>query len=391
MAALAGHLEDLYGASLETTSVKVGDQQVLEATFTCPGPDSLAAIGAGAAVRDLPAHGAALLAEVFREPAPAEGPPPGGLRPDYVREEKEGLGRDLASISDDRMSYAHYRCLAEMCRGEPNSLHSLGRLQDLDGITPEHLDDFRRATLATAPLTAYLAGPADERTTAEVEETFGGLASGDGHGPRREIPPSSRHDRPEREREILEPADVEQGRLVVGLQTGVLVGDDAAPAQFLYNGILGGFVHSRLFRRIREEAGLAYYAWSRVLPTKGLILISCGIQEENYGQALDLIRREVASLGAGDFTDAEFEATRNSILAVAKAQLDSLSSLVYGHLERLAAGVVGDEIAPWRTLARVTPGDVREYASTPVLDTVYLLGRKAAGKEAGPDAGHPAQ
>lgn len=395
LASLSGHLEDLYGASLEIASTKLGDQQVLEATFSCPSPASLAAIGGGAGASNLQTHGATLLAEIFRDPAGPggdypEGSPVPGLRPEYVREEKESLGRDIQSISDDRMSYAHFRCLAEMCPGEPNALHSLGRAADLGGITPANLDAFRRTTLATAPLVAYLAGPVEETTIARVAEIFrevaaGGRAipAGNGHE-RRSIPPSSAHGRPEREREVFEPADVEQGRLVVGLQTGIVVGDDDAPAEALYNGLLGGFVHSRLFRRIREEAGLAYYAWSRVLPTKGIILISCGIQEKNYGQAVDLIRRELASLAAGDFTESEFAATRNSILAVAKAHLDSLSSLIYGHLERIAVGLVVDEIAPWRALARVTADDVKAFAQRPVLDTIYLLG-KGKHEEARPD------
>lgn len=397
MASLSGHLEDLYGASLETSSMKLGDHQVLEATFSCPSKASLEAIGGDRGASRLPAHGATLVAEVFRDPAgPGDRPAPGSrrvrsrfagaggregspaprLRPDYVREEKESLGRDIASISDDRMSYAHYRCLAEMCQGEPSALHSLGRAADLGGITPADLDAFRRTTLQTAPLVAYLAGPVDETTVAQVAEVFGEVANG---YRRRSIAPSSAHGRPEREREIFESADVEQGRLVVGLRTGVLVGQAEAPAQALYNGLFGGFVHSRLFRRIREEAGLAYYAWSRVLPAKGIILVSCGIQEKSYEQAVDLIRRELAALAAGDFTDAEFEATRNSTLAVAKAELDSPSRLIYGHLERIAVGLELEEMTPWRALARVTAANVRGFAGRPVLDTIYLLG-KGAGR-----------
>lgn len=384
---LDGHLEDLYGASLRTDATKTGDQQVIEAAFSCPVPESLAAMGAG--------QGAALLTELFSDPAPP-GPTRGtgdGLSPVYVSEEKDALARDQAAISDDRMSYAHYRCLAEMCRGEPSALHSLGRSADLDGIDPASLDEFRRRLLATAPLTAYLAGPVDDRVRTQVAEslesglarwTETAVAAGKPGSPcsivpaPRSIAPSAVHPRPDREREIIEPADVEQARLVIGLQTGTALGHDDYPAQVLYNGLLGGFVHSRLFRRIREEAGLAYYAWSRLLSTKGIILISCGIQEAAYGQAVGLVRRELEALARGDFTEAEFEATRNSVLAAAKARLDSPGALIYGHLERVVAGRPPGEIAPWRDLAKVTAGEVREFARRPVIDTVYLLGRGAS-------------
>ncbi len=391
LANLSGHLEDLYGASLGATASKLGDRRVIEASFSAAGPAHWRGLGRaeassrpGAAGGERPGpgkdaplavQGAALLAEVLADPSPPEEGGRSGLRSDYVREEKDALARDIAAISDDRGAYANWRCLAEMCRGEPNAFHSLGRAEDLEAINPQALDAFRRRLLASAPFVAYLAGPVDDTVAGKVAHVLGDFVKECGDSLREDVPRSLPHPRPKGEAEILEPADVEQARLVVGLQTGITLEQEEHPAQVLYNGLLGGFVHSRLFRRIREEAGLAYYAWSRVIPTKGVILISSGIQERNYGKAVDLVRQEIAALGRGEFTDAEFEATRNSALAVAKGQLDSPGALIYGHLERLSAGEVVEEIAPWRRLEAVTAEQVRQFAARPVIDTIYLLGR----------------
>jgi predicted Zn-dependent peptidase len=356
---------------------------------------------AGPRPEGLLVRGAELLAEMFSRPAGAgggdgslEARPGGGegLDEDYVREEKAGLGRDLRALADDRTSWAHHRCVEEMCRGEPYALHALGRLPDLEGITGESLDAFRRELLARRSLSAYVVGPVDDRTVDFVSEALRPLAAGrradDGAGSAA-VPASVCHPLPSREREVREEADVEQARLVVGLATGTTLTDPAHPAQVLYNGLLGGFVHGRLFRRMREEAGLAYYVWSRVVALKGVIIISCGIKEEDYGRALDVIRQEVDSLARGRFSDREFEATRNSALAVARARLDSPSALVYGHLEHLAAGQVPDGIAPWRELEGVTAADVRDLARRAVVDTIYLLarGRRCPAGRAGPPEG----
>ncbi len=395
LASLAGHLEDLFGASLGAAASKMGDHQLVELTFSCVGPDSLRrvtavaagpvgpppsvepAVAGGDGAGSLAAQGAALLFEMVTRPAASEGGalPGRGLREDYFREEKDRLARDIRGLADDRLAYAHHRCIQEMCRGEPYAEHSLGRLEDLDPLTVSDLDAYRRELLASAPVSAYLVGPVDAALTREVGDILACLAASGGAA-RRNLPPSALHPRPSREREIIEEADVEQGRLVLGLSTGVLAADAAHPAQVLYNGLLGGFVHSRLFRRIRDEAGLAYYAWSRVVPTKGLILISCGIQEKDYGRAVDLVRRELRSLARGDFSAREFEATRNSVLAEAKARMDSASDLVYGHLESRTAGEDAGEIAPWRRLRAVTPADVAEFGSRPAVDVVYLLARR---------------
>lgn len=416
--ALAGHLEDLYGAALGASSSKAGDHQVLEYTLSCPGPAALAGIegqgqdgdraGAdvrGGTVRSADARGAAfrsertlfgeglgLLTELMTDPAPAGGPADapslssGGLRPDYVAEEKAALARDIAALKDDRMAYAHYRCLEETCQGEPFALNSLGRVEDVEKITPESLDAFRRDILARDHVAAYLAGPVDDDIVGEAAIILGQALASGSHD-RSALPASEPHESRDGEKEVFEEAQVEQGRLVIGLSTGVILTSPDYPAQVMYNGLLGGFVHSRLFRRVREEAGLAYYAYSRLIPSKGIILISCGIQEADYAQAVDLIREELASLGRGDFTAEEFSATRNSVLAVSKAQLDSPSSLIFGHMERVAAGEELEEIAPWRSLAKVTPDHVKEFASRPVLDTIYLLGRAAPGAPVGRSGG----
>jgi len=46
----------------------------------------------------------------------------------------------------------------------------------------------------------------------------------------------------------------------------------------VYNSILGGGLHSKLFQNVREKAGLAYYAFSRLEKFKGLMVVSCGIE-----------------------------------------------------------------------------------------------------------------
>jgi len=378
---LAEHLEDLFGAALGATSFKLGDHQVIEATFSSAGPGTLGERDGDRLVEE----GTRLAVELLADPARLpQGP---GLREDYVAEEKDLLARDIAAIADDRLAYAHFRCLEEMCRGEPFALHSLGRAEDLPDLSAENLDAFRRSLLRTAPLTAYLIGRLDGRLAERVAAALTVL--GGGGVARRKLPPPVAHPPPWREKEVFEQAEVTQARLVVGLQTGVTPVHPLFPAAVLWNGLLGGFVHSRLFRKVREERGLAYYAWSRLLAVKGVILISCGIEDDNYRLALDLVKREVDQLSRGSFSEAELEATRNSAVGVALAQLDSPTSLVYGHLERRAAGLDLTELAPWRALERTTPEEVREFGRRVRLDTVYLLGRRrppGAGEEATRDA-----
>ena len=66
----------------------------------------------------------------------------------------------------------------------------------------------------------------------------------------------------EDEKEIIEKLDVKQGKLNIGFRTNIFYGDSEYFALQLFNGLFGGFSHSKLFINVREKASLAYYASS---------------------------------------------------------------------------------------------------------------------------------
>lgn len=61
----------------------------------------------------------------------------------------------------------------------------------------------------------------------------------------------------------------------------------------LYNGILGGYPHSKLFVNVREKESLAYYASSRYDGHKGIATIQSGIEIPNYEKAVTIIKRDL--------------------------------------------------------------------------------------------------
>ena len=71
----------------------------------------------------------------------------------------------------------------------------------------------------------------------------------------------------------------------MGLRAYVQIRDDAYPAALLYNGILGGYPHSKLFINVREKESLAYYASSRFDGIKGSLMIQTGIEISNKEKA----------------------------------------------------------------------------------------------------------
>ena len=73
---------------------------------------------------------------------------------------------------------------------------------------------------------------------------------------------------------------MKQGKLNIGFRSNIFYGDPEYFALQLYNGLFGGFSHSKLFINVREKASLAYYASSRLESHKGLLIVMSGIENE---------------------------------------------------------------------------------------------------------------
>ncbi|MGQ9897802.1 MAG: M16 family metallopeptidase [Acidobacteriota bacterium] len=121
---------------------------------------------------------------------------------------------------------------------------------------------------------------------------------------------------------INEYRDTEQVHLFLGLPAPSLHSPHRTASTLLAT-LLGGGLSSRLFLRIREEAGLAYniYADTIAYSDAGLFLIYAAIAPRNLKRTVRAILTEVAAIAGGHITADEVE--------LAKAQ--HLTSLHLGH------------------------------------------------------------
>lgn len=148
----------------------------------------------------------------------------------------------------------------------------------------------------------------------------------------------------------------------------------------MFNGIFGGFSHSKLFLNVREKASLAYYVASRLESHKGLMMVMSGIDNSNYDQAVSIIKEQLEAMKNGDFSEQEMEQTK----AVIKNQLLETVDTARGIVEVLYHNVVsGKEISlqTWMDeMDKVTKEEIAATAKKVSLDTVYFLTGKEAGK-----------
>lgn len=353
-------LEELWGASLGVEVLKVGEAQVLGFRIEVPGDRHLPA-GGGLA------RAARLLADLVLDP---DREPAGALRAAAVAQEKETLRRFLEGLVEDRAGYAAERLTRIMCAGERYALFEYGALEDLPALDGAALEARRQALVGGAPLDVYAVGALDPgRAVDDVAAAFArdcpAPTATSAPGPH----PPPRPLREERERV----AGLAQTRVGIGLRTEVRVGDPGYWAQLVMNGVLGGFPHSRLFRRLREQAGLCYDVGSTLERHKGLLFIGCGVDPAEAGRARDLCLAQVEGLARGELADDELNQTRRAFRQTLRGLLDAPAYLAAVDYTLRLGGREASPLEAADAIDRVGPADVQAAAAGLRADTVFLL------------------
>ena len=361
MAAIGRELDMLYGARLEPTVRKKGENQLFGFVASCV-DDRFLPKG-----EKLLEKLTDLLGEFCCNPITRGG----RLLEEYVESERENLADLIRSDINDKRSYAARRLLEEMCAGERYGVGRMGAAKDVEKISFQKLNSYYLDILPKGRLELFYCGSAPEKRVAGAfTRAFAALPRQGG------LEPAATIRRPAREpfQVVVDEMDVSQGKLCIGFRT------DSAdiPATMLMNAMFGGTSNSKLFLNVREKLSLCYYAGSAYHRLKGLITVSSGIEFENYDRAVEEIFRQLEALQKGEWEDWELTGARESLLSSLRTMEDSPSSLEDFIVGQAAAG--SDETIPGliTALQGVTPQRIREAAQAVKPDTIYFL----KGKEA---------
>ncbi|MCL6443439.1 MAG: insulinase family protein [Alicyclobacillus sp.] len=365
--ALMQRSEELYGTVLRSGVGKRGDRHVVELAASSPDESLVGANGLFRTVNEL-------IWTVANQPAhDATGFPDG-----HVQRERALHRKRIESLADDKVSYAFERCVAEVCRDVPAGLPRLGYLEDLPGLTGERLWQAHEALLQEAHVHVYVVGPTrqpDDLTQILLEQwrAYGAHAPSDADSnvirpvaPRNQTVHNVREEQP-----------VNQGKLDIGLCTGLSCADEQYAALMVANGVLGGFPFSKLFVNVREKASLAYYARSSLDGLTGIVTIQTGIEVEKKAQALQIIEEQVKVLQQGQITPEELDMTKRGLRNQFLQLHDQPGSLIDFHFTGALVGQERTVDGLLQEIDHVTLEDVVEAAQTLRIDTIYFLGNMA--------------
>ncbi|KPV57746.1 zinc protease [Paenibacillus sp. A3] len=359
-------LDDLYGAGFGFDVYKRGDYQMLQFRMDVIQDDFVSS------PQPLLDQAIQFLGEAITQPA-MEG---GTLVRKYIDSEKTTLQKRLESIVNDKIRYAAERCIAEMCSKEPYRLHPLGAIDRIPSIEAEGLTERYEALLRQSPIDIYVVGNTNlEQVLPLIERYF--AARGERSS---DYSLRAEHRSVGQVKEVVERLDVNQGKLNMGLRVRTSYADDSYPSALLYNGILGGYPHSKLFTNVREKASLAYYASSRLDGHKGILTIQSGIEIANYEKAVSIIKEQLKAMEEGQISDTELQQTKAMITGHLRELQDSAFELIAFDFNNRLSGADRTVPALIEAVEQTDKEQIRRMARQVQLDTIYFLRDNKGGQ-----------
>lgn len=291
---------------------------------------------------------------------------------EYVSNQKKNLKDDIDSLINDKRAYASIRCLEEMCRGEQNSVVEIGYKEDLDSINEKNLYEHYKSIIFTSPIDIFMVGDVDTMKVVNLlKEYFSGFTFNISL-----VNIMYSNKSVTKEKYVEDNMSVNQGKLAIGLRTGINVDNPLYYALLTGNSIFGSGAHSKLFNNVREKLSLCYYAYSRLDKYNGIMMIGSGIEFENFQKTRDAVLGELQAVKNGDFTDDEIMIAKEYIISSFSSYEDSPGMLIDYYMGMAFSDDYPSISTVCEKVREVTRDDILTAFKSVNTDTVYFLNGK---------------
>ena len=356
MSLLNGRLDELYGAILGAGVSKNGEAQVLTLSIT--------SLADKFALDDesIQLEAAQLLSDIIFKPNVKNA----SFGEDALATEKRLLIQRIEEELNDKRSYAFNKCVSHMCHNEAFGKDKYGTIEEIKNVKMADVYEAWKNMLSTAVFQITVVGAADEEKVAAIfEKAFADVERNPATLETVFIQRSRHFNRFE------EKFPVNQGKLVIGFRAGMSHRRDNIFAVTVMNDIFGMGTYSKLFMNIREKMSLAYYCWSRLVASKGIVLVESGIDTDKEKKVSAEVLSQLSDLRSGK-TDPE-------VLESSKRALREKHTFTTpeGILGWYSSQVTSDEIlTPEEVVCgieQVTMEDVCAAAKKLSIDTIFML------------------
>ena len=357
---ISKRLDELYGADLNVSVARRGENQLLRFSIEVIN-DKFVNNN-----ENLLKGAIDFLYEILFNPLLEDG----DYKQKFINKGHKFLKEKILSLKNDKNSYVIERCYQEMCRGEDFSLYTLGTLKGLKSSINDNLYQYFKKVLIESPLEIFVIGDVGNH-----KDIYDYINTKFNYERNKDLPINNTSLKIDGfdNIDIEEEDQVTQSKLCAGIRVPITRNHPLYFALIVFNGMLGGFSHSKLFTTVREERGLAYYINTRLESTKGLILINAGIDIKDYQTVKDIISEKLNEMSKGQFTDKNLNWTKKKLINRYKSLSDNNHSVVDAFL----LGLINDKKDSLNyvinSIKEVDKKDIIEVAKKVNLTTHFLL------------------
>lgn len=357
--ALDNQMSWLYGASLSSSSQRYGTQHVLSFRLKIVNDRY---IGGDETLLE---EGVAFLQEIIFNPNVENAT---FHEPTFNRE-KINLAHYFNSLEDDKGKFANIKLNETLFEGTDQAYLGMGSEEFLEMNTSESIYQTYQNMLKNDSIDIYVSGDVDnERIVKAINNQT--LTDRD------PLPIGPFFDldlRPEIAK-VEHYSDVTQGKLLFGFKSPAHYGNAEYYAGMVFNGLFGGFPHSKLFQNVREKESLAYSASSYLDYIRGTMVVSTGIAFEKKDQVEKIVLAQLEDMQTGDFSDDLINQTKNMLINQYKQNDDSQAaalSKIYSNQLLTGKNISDDE---WlQAVNEVTHEDIVHIAKQMKLQAIFFL------------------
>ncbi len=280
--------------------------------------------------------------------------------PEIDVNKEKGVVIEEINMYEDSPQYLAGREMTSLLYGDqPAGRSIIGTKETVTSFTRESVVTYQQAHCVAENTVVVISGPI---TTAlavrKVKAVFTGIPT-----KKKKSKILTRRIRPTT-RTRVHSKHTDQAHLSIAFPT-VALGHTDLVALRLLSTILGRSMSSRLFVRLREDLGVAYYvsAGQDSLTDRGEFGISAGVDKGRVSEVVGEIMRELVTLKSELVSPEELTKAREYSLGMLRLGLESTDDLAnfYGHAAILEQPFRTPEIIK-REYTKITPSDLRRVA-----------------------------
>lgn len=356
--AITMRLDDLYGAAVSPMVRRVGDYQttglycsMMDDRFALPGDRVLEPM-------------LEFLEELLLEPVTAHG----AFLPEYVESEKTNMISAIESELNDKRVYAMRKLLKAMCRNDSFGLSRMGEPEQIAAIEPKALYRHYLQVLRTSPVELFYVGSAEpERVARLLTPLFRRIDR------QPSLLPPQTNFHPSPKETLTEQLEVSQGKLCMGFTTPITNRTPEFAAMQVLNTLFGSGMTSKLFQNVREKQSLCYSIGSGYYSSKGILLVSAGIDFDKEQHVRQEVLAQLDACCRGEISQAELTAAREALISSLRGTHDSPSAIEGYYNAALIGGLRMTPAEYIRAVESTTLEQVVAAAQSVELHSTYFL------------------